>query len=196
MNTLKTWGSCAPGFERFLDELSAYDQKMQEYIITDQHYKLHSDEHEFHISERFIECEICSGLPPWEWKQVQAFVEVWPIASVAFTGRSTEYKWPRPHVRWNITKKNPQKKYVVLFTAFGWRSLREWGQIEVPFEKCSSCGKWSRIARHQIKLFHGYSRYRESSICLKCIRKEEREAKKQDQTKEVKRLIKILKKGA
>lgn len=131
------------------------------------HYICHSAEMKIENEDRDLDCEICSGLPPWEWTVTKAYVRAYKPESYGY--------------------QNNKLKYNIVYTAFAWRTPRIFKKTVFLFDKCRVCGSFRRCARHKAEgiMYQG-------SICLKCVREEEREAKKLDQAKEVQRLLKQL----
>jgi len=137
-------------------------------------------------------CPVCCGLPPWQWDGMFS-------ASVKVTPRmEKDYHWVNKTMVWN-------KKFRVDFTAFNWRTERTWGWIDKPFGECSQCHKWGQVANHKIPTpyikcdgepYKDIKRWNKLHVCLKCIKSENKSISKLNQAKEVKRLIRELKKLA
>ena len=164
------------------------------------HCRQHDAELPIRNKDRVLECPVCSGLPPWDWD------DGWARDTRAYPLHGNEWResgrdaFPPIDAMW--TRECMYKNgYVVVYLAFGWRKYRVWKVLDKPYCKCRVCGKFRRIAAHK---FHhgwernphwsetGYSRYERDSICLKCVKKENKAAKRVDQLIEANRLIKLL----
>lgn len=149
---------------------------------------------------RDLDCEICSGLPPWQWSQSPVHVEIIPYNKR--DNRRGRFEYSDIHGRTAL--RDAPKKYVVLMGGnFGWRMDRVWRFIDPLIGKCRVCSRWARVARHKVLEGpgvkwddRGTDAWEKKHVCLKCIRKENKATAKLNQHKEIKRLIRELKKMA
>ena len=144
------------GFYEWLEDLKDYSQELQKFYILREHERIHKHRLALSYEELFLECEICCGVPPWEWKDFPADVE------------------SELHQTYNIPSLRREKgKYQIYFTAFNWRSARDWGLLPYPMDECTICGKFSRVARHKDGFtYKQRAKFKASSKCLKCIKAE------------------------
>lgn len=180
-----------PRFDCFLYNLGCVKSKNREICIFDEHWCLHQKECAIHQKEKLIECEVCSGLPPWEWKDNFVEVEVWPRShfDCKYFGGQKDL-CPPPIIGHCLDRDGGN--YIILFRAFGWRNFRVWGYVDHPIAKCRVCQKWGRIARHRLTREGGYDEYVANSICLHCIKRKNKQYAQLDQSTEVNRLIRRI----
>lgn len=116
----------------------------REHAVHIAHWRHHSKEFDVFPEDRCLECEVCCGVPPWQWQDFKTHVYA--------------------------SAEDPRK---ILYTAFGWRNDRVWKKLRYPMGSCRVCGKFARVARHRTdpqRRFYSD----ENDICLKCARKENR----------------------
>lgn len=142
-------------------------------LELDHHYNLHSKGFTPSNHTRTLDCPICSGLPPWEWGY-------WKPHTMYVAPRNEKYR----------CLDREEGKYCFRYIAFGWRSERRWWKPVGFMDECRICGRFARCARHDIR-----NGRKTSSICLKCVRKENRAQATADQEGEVNRLLSQLRKG-
>lgn len=159
------------------------------------HLNLHSKN--FHISEKtkYLDCPICSGLPPWEWGELgmDVYVEVWPFGITSWGRKKNIYGTPSPDAYDQSLNKYG---YGIYYLAFGWRKLRLWGVSKVPIGLCRVCQKVRRVAAHKLRNYNQSNNpmrdWEETCICLKCVKKENRRKPSPKDKEEVTQMVKKL----
>lgn len=120
----------------------------------DTHWHLHSGEFYIRNEYRILDCEICCGVPPWDWVDNHVFVHP------AWLG----------YVRLRL-ECGEEKPYGVSYTAFNWRKPRDYMFTSLPWFKCRECGRWRESANWapspDLDYLH-YEYFKANSICGPC----------------------------
>lgn len=152
-----------------------------DYDARDAHWNMHSMEMEPRNEDRVLDCEICCGLPPWEWKDYRANVNV-----AGLMGVRMRLGWGEP---------NP---YGIEYTAFNWRKPRNYMFSDVPWFKCRECGQWRESDNWRPAPYIEYEHYeyfKANSICSACAEAEKKaflELPQETQYNEIQSLISKL----
>lgn len=174
------------------------------YSIKAAHAEYHKmgygSEEPINNENRTLDCDICCGIPPWKWCSSEG--DCWCGMSCY---NVTDFFPCRRGKRYFFKVEDcpnardiPKKGYVITYRAFGWKKPRVWKVLGRPYGPCSKCSAIGPVARHRATNPDGTHRsgWEGLHVCLKCVRSENQAAKKLNQAKEIKRLLRELRKMA
>lgn len=126
----------------------AMNSREEDIYWDELHYELHSLEYPIKPEHRRLDCEVCCGLPPWDWT----------ITTVNM------YCHLDMH----------DEKFNIEYLAFNWRKNRVYFESDVPWYACRECGKYRQCANFkpnqpETPIYRHLEYYKENSLCPECL---------------------------